>query len=203
MTTRATIITDASVDARAGVGGWAAWIKVDGKDAQFFSGFFGHRVGNPNSAELMAISNAVAIGVREGLLDEVDLVMIQSDNLGALAIIAKFVPSVIINNATDGGAKIELPNDDKPVRPLDAQKRAIALEVTQRITEFVQTYDLTIEVKHVKGHHGPTKPGSTGRHAINRKCDIEARRQMRAARGAFRKQESEQARAKGVRTNVE
>lgn len=193
---RATIITDASVDARAGVGGWAAWIKVDGKAPLFIGGFFGQRVGNPNSAELMAIANAIAVGVREGLLDEVDLVMIQSDSLGALATIAKFVPNVTVNNAEAGGSKIELPRDDKPARPLDPSKRAIALEVTQRITEFVQTYELQIEVRHVKGHYGPSKPDRSGRHAVNHRCDLEAKRQMRTARDAFRKQESAAARAK-------
>lgn len=182
-TKRATIITDASVSVRYGVGGWAAWVKTDlHPAASTFSGIFGIPTASSHKSELMAISNGIAAAIKHDLLDEIDLVMIQSDNIGALALIAQHIPRVIINDAPSGGQPILISTTRTP-RPLRRPEPGapfrndhITAAVIDRITEFVETYDIDLEVRHVKGH-AQNKPGSTGRNIVNAWCDKEARRQ--------------------------
>ena len=99
--TRATVIADASLCGETKLAAWGAWIKVDGKPSQVFSGQLRNRMGNSTDAEICALANALAKGVSTALIPPGTEVMLQSDSTQALGLLKKLVPNVTVRQHKD------------------------------------------------------------------------------------------------------
>ena len=167
--TRATVIADASLCGETKLAAWGAWIKVDGKPSQVFSGQLRNRMGNSTDAEICALANALAKGVSTALIPPGTEVMLQSDSTQALGLLKKLVPNVTVRQHKDSA---ELATFRKP--QLCGGVRAEAAGV---ITKLVAEHSLALVLRHVRGH----TPGS-GRQWVNRLVDAEAKKIMLRAR---------------------
>ena len=174
---RATLIADASVSRRSRVGGWAAWIKTGPAPGRIYSGAFKVPVESSFDAEAMALANGIAIAIHHGLFEGVELVMLQSDNLPVLGLIAAHVADVVINDAKTGGAAIT-PGKRAP-KPLD-RVSALAADAVRRIEKHSRASGFKIEVRHVKGH-AQDRPDAVGRHNVNALCDQAAKAARKTA----------------------
>lgn len=165
-----TIISDASFCGKTGIASYSAWMKCDGKDSILNTGVFKKRLSDSTMAEVRAVANAFVFATKSGYVERGTEVLIQCDNLAALAVVMLAVPSAVDRKHQDGLAIIKI---RKP-KTITLFKPAI-----QVIKAVVIEYDLTVAVRHVRGH----KAGG-GRQAVNRRVDREARRAMQAVRRA-------------------
>ena len=159
-----TMFSDASVFADRRKSGWGFWIKGDFRDSMSAGGPI--EVFHPNSdvAELDAIANGIACAEAAGYFRPTDrVIMIQSDNASALAVIKARMNAA--ENAHAESAAI-------PARkkPLSAHQHA----AVTRIREILIRHGMSVQVRHVRGH---TEGG--GRNWVNSLCD------RLAKRGAF------------------
>ena len=169
---RATIIADASVNERLRIGGWATWIKVDGIEAAMASGVFRVEVDNSFEAEAMAIANAITAAARNDMLDGVQRLMIQSDSLQVLIVLAKHIKGATVMDPLAGGSHIRRPKKPRWVRM--TRRHPLVSESVKRIRALKEEFGFALELRHVKGHMH-ADPLATGAHRINALCDTEAR----------------------------
>lgn len=156
-----TLFCDASFDHKTAAGGWGAWAKREdwprGKDA--CGRVFGAH--NSTEAELLGIAEAITVSLALGWLDQAD-VMIQCDNLAALAVI--YYSADGIDTPTKNGIRIA--DHGKPdISPV--MRRAL-----QSTTEALG--GKRVFLRHVKGH----SDASCGRSWVNKQCDLLAKREM-------------------------
>lgn len=150
---RVTIIADASYCNDTRVGGYGFWIASE-RGRLGDGGQINREVACNNTAEMIAIHNALLIGLQNYLIMKGDCVLIQSDCLGAIDRLA----------------------DDKDWR--DVTMREQQIEVKAAFFKLVEKAEITIEFRHVKGHTNL----SDARFVANRMCDKRAKKHMRAAR---------------------
>ena len=83
---KATVITDASYCAQVKVGGWAAWVRVDGvPEAIKHSGGFKTEPQSSTHAEVLAAINGIWLAVKHGASE----ILVQSDCLAVVHAIRK------------------------------------------------------------------------------------------------------------------
>lgn len=166
--TRLTLFADASYCLKTKAGGWGAWFKTDGmQEGALIGGTFKTGMANSSEAEVAALANAMTRLCNEGVLGPVSELMIQSDCMRALQLIALLLPGVIRRRHEKG-----LPVHDGILTPTPTEKAALT-----RIGLIRGEADVLLVVRHVKGH----SPGG-GRSWVNRQCDAIARRHMEAER---------------------
>ncbi|MGK9084882.1 hypothetical protein KXR64_16975 [Brucella intermedia] len=171
MTRLITLFVDASHCPSTKVGGWGAWAKQAGwPNGKLFGGAFKGAIPNSAEAELCAIANAMQSLDCHGLLGDGVKVLVQSDCLRALGLIASAVSSCEVNNHPDG-CPIQKSTATKPTT-LEAK----ALAVINALVPENQRLGL----RHVRGH----KAGK-GRSWVNRQCDSIAKGYMKQARLKF------------------
>lgn len=166
-----TIFTDASVCAETGAAGWGAWAKGDNAPASVFMGGAFRQLGySSNEAELAAITNAIWRLIKDGRMDGIDSVMVQADNQRALVSILKMIPRSLMR--PHGEEKpMSIPSSAYVPSPHEKM-------ILSALRELVDDRQLTIYVRHVKGHQGQGK----SRKWVNTQCDKLARKHMRLKR---------------------
>lgn len=163
-----TLFADASYCSKSQAGGWGAWFKADGmKEGGLIGGTFKTPMTNSAEAELAALANAMTRLCNEGLLAPVSELMIQSDCMRALQLIALLLPGVV-RRAHKNGLHVH----DGIMTPSPTEKAAL-----NRIGLIRGEANVLLVVRHVKGH---SRGG--GRSWVNRQCDAIARRHMEAER---------------------
>lgn len=160
-----TIFADASLCPKTKAGGWGAWMKRNGGDSFEAGGQLRDLAPTSSHAEACALANAIHIGIRQGHLQKGDRVLLQSDNLAALCAIAAIVPGALISDK--GGAAVTVGKRSKlKNEPCIQSIRRLAIDM-----------DLTVVVRHVRGHQQ-----GDGRNWVNRRCDELAKIYMRKRR---------------------
>lgn len=166
-----TIFSDASVGADGTVG-WGAWVKADGKDGITRQGVLKMKTIDSCTAELCALVNAVHAGIRNGLVRQGDVIMLQCDNLNALGWVLKRVRGAV-DNPAKGGLSPVLSRKKKKLNREGAPEIVKAVSL---LNATVTDYRIAYQVRHVRGH----KKGG-GRQFINRTVDKLANKARRAA----------------------
>jgi ribonuclease HI len=174
-----TIISDASFCGQTGIASYSAWMKCDGKDSILNTGVFKKHLSDSTMAEVRAVANAFAFATSCGYVERGTEVLIQCDNMTALAVVMLAVPSAVDRKHPDGLAIVKI---RKP------KTVALFQPAVQVIKTVVAEYGLTVAVRHVRGH----KAGG-GRQAVNRRVDREARRAMQRVRLATKLKKEEAA----------
>lgn len=118
-----TIICDASWDPFTHAAGYGFWI-ASARGKLGGGGAFNNSVDDATIAELCAIGNSLAVGVKDGLIQTGDRVLVQSDCVAALNLLA--------------GRR----------SPRAGQERNAADIIESRI----QQYYLLMQYRHIKGH---------------------------------------------------
>lgn len=188
---RATIITDASVNETLRIGGWAAWIKVDGLEAALCSGAFKVEVRSSYEGEAMAIANAIAAAAINDMLDGIQIVMVQSDALAVLQAFAANIKNVIVREPLEGGSQIRTGVKRRAQRIKN--RNPLVTETMKRIRNLRAHYGFKLELRHVKGH-ATGKEFAAGAHRVNHLCD-------KAAKTARKLEEKRRAAAPGPAIN--
>lgn len=155
-----TVFADASFCPNTRCAGYGAWYKGDlMKSGIVIGGQLPRGLSNSGEAEAFAVCRALQHLWSADVLQPYEGLMLQSDNLRILQLIASLFPKVTINNHSQAAkvSKIEAPI----LSP--AEKEALAGIRTSTASMFVS-------VRHVKGH----KNGE-GRQWVNRVCDEKAR----------------------------
>lgn len=166
--TRLTLFADASYCAKTKAGGWGAWFKTDGmKEGVLIGGTFKTAMTNSSEAELAALANALTRLCNDGRLVPVAELMVQSDSMRALQLIAHKLPGVIRRKHKDG-----LHVHDGVLTPSPTEVAALG-----RIGLIRGEAEMLLVVRHVKGH----SPWG-GRSWVNRQCDEIAKRHMEMER---------------------
>lgn len=152
-----TLIADASVSTHSQKSGWGYWAKGDDRPAISFGGPLGAFCQSTTVAELEALANGLAhLNASRYLRSTDSQVLLQCDNIGALACIRKERPSVGVNKHKDS-ARMEVRR-----KPLSEREKA-AVKV---ILNLADEHGLTLSVRHVRGHQQ-----GNGRNWVNRLCD--------------------------------
>ncbi len=148
-----TIISDASVDVQAGTAGYGFWaVSCRGRYAGH--GVFKGGAQDSNSAEMMAVINAIHITLRTGIAQAGDSVLVQTDSAHA---ISHFTKKVVHKNSR---AAIKY-------RPM-----------VNRLDEIATEFQLRVLFRHVKGHSRERD----SRSVAQRMADKRAKAAMRRAR---------------------
>lgn len=172
-----TLFTDASVRHTLSAAGWGAWCRGDNRQSRTFSGMLGAPgpdgrtvfTGHSNTAELLAVTHAMeALHRSDYLVPADDVVMVQSDCLGALAILGTHLNARFSSHPE--GSQF-LPRRQKGLIRLE--KAAVA-----RIENVLKERGMSLVVRHVKGH-----TEGDGRNWVNRECDRLANLAAEAAAG--------------------
>lgn len=119
------LFTDASVYDQHEAGGWGAWVKSE-RGRRYGGGAIKVDIKSSNEAEMMAIAKGLALGIKTGIIEKGDSVLIQSDNKCA------------IKNLESGDEN----------HPKDKHK------VVAIVNKIVKEHDLFLKYRHVKGHMG-------------------------------------------------
>lgn len=168
-----TLFSDASMCHAQRVGGWAAWIKTNGRSMRFGDPF-SVRIHDITLAEAMAVVNAVHCGLRHGMISPGDEVLIQTDNDSVMGVLQGTTQRrATLATKNRRGLSWRALKDD--VRERNSEIKTIAAKFTSLCT----AHGLTVRWRHVKGHRGTQDPRS----AVNSICDQMARKHMRSARG--------------------
>ena len=148
-----TLFSDASLCPHTRKGGWAGWLKSEGKTVRG-GGAFKRPLNDTSIAEAMAVVNALHLGRRKGLISPGSTVLVQTDN--------DSIASVL-----EGTAKRRI-----------TATAAVVEEVAHAFHAVVTHLQITIRWRHVKAHRGTVDRRS----AVNDYCDEQAREHMRRAR---------------------
>ncbi|WP_410170993.1 RNase H family protein [Brucella intermedia] len=171
MTRLITLFVDASHCPSTKAAGWGAWAKQAGwPNGKLFGGQFKGEIHNSAEAELCAIANALQSIKHTGLFEGGVKILVQSDCLRALGLIASSISSCEVNNHPDG-CPIQI---TKAVKPTTLEAKALAA-INALVTERQR-----LGLRHVRGH----KAGQ-GRSWVNRQCDSIAKGHMKQARLKF------------------
>lgn len=168
-----TLFVDASFCSETKAAGWGAWAKrADGAPGITFGGGFSHSVQPQQSheAEIVAIANALSVLDGWGWLEHTSSMIVQSDCSYALKAIIQHVRRARPAKPKGGGAKLLVGR--RPFATHGLPARAVKF-----IDELAERRGLLIQVRHVRAH----QPGNS-RQWVNRQCDEEAKRHMRAER---------------------
>ena len=160
-----TLFTDASHCHFTRAAGYGAWAKATHWSRSVTFGGSLPRCGSSSEAEIIAIAYALAKLRLEQYLVGVRTIMIQSDSLRALDVIAHDLGAIISNHLD--GASVEYRAN---LVPNAVERAAIQTIMSAR-------GDATLMVRHVRGH---TEKGS--RERVNARCDRIAYRHMRGQR---------------------
>lgn len=166
------LFCDASMCHQRRVGGWAAWLKSN-RGALRTGAPFLIRVNDTSLAEAMAVVNGLTCGLRNGLILEDDVVLVQTDNDSVMSILtgtAKRKATLAVKKRR-GLSWSELRRD---VRERNEEIQAVALA----FSNITGTRRITVRWRHVKGHRGT----EDRRSAVNTFCDKVAKEHMRTAR---------------------
>jgi ribonuclease HI len=166
------IFADASFCPRTKAAGWGAWVKRDGGVSEAFGGSFRDPMPDSTTAELCALANAMHRAIGWRLILPGDVVMLQSDSLGALERIRRAIPASF-DNPAKGGLPVG--------QSRKARDASIGLAAADRIKALAEGANLTLVTRHVRGHQ---KGG--GRQWVNGACDQIAKAGMRKARDEIR-----------------
>ena len=152
-----TLFCDASLCHKTGLAGWGAWAKHGGWDKGYlFGGGFKTPMASSNEAEICGIANALTHLANNDKLENIGQVMIQVDNLRALAVIKAYVPNTSERKHATGA----------PVHGVKTLPTAQEMKAVKHLRELVKDHDLKLIVRHVRGH----QPGQS-RNWVNRQCD--------------------------------
>ena len=161
-----TLFVDASFCHRTRAAGYGAWAKkATFTKGLIFGGPLPRGISNAGEAELGGIALALRHLLEREHLAGLDRLMVQSDSLRSLQLIARALPRVRIANHAEAAA----------VTKSKLQPSAMEAKALVAIKGRVDRLDLL--VRHVRGH----KSGQR-RQWVNRMCDAEARRHMLAER---------------------
>lgn len=164
-----TLFTDASYCHATRSAGYGAWAKATHWSKSVTFGGSLPRCASSNEAEIIAISFALAKLRLEQYLVGVRTIMIQSDSLRALDVIAHDL-GAIISNHLDGASMEYRAN----LVPNAVERAAIETIMSARGSA-------TLMVRHVRGHRE-----KSSRERVNARCDHIARRHMRGQRERVR-----------------
>jgi ribonuclease HI len=167
----AMIFADASFCHKTKAAGWGAWVKRDDRVSEAFGGSFRDTMPNSTDAELCALANALHRALARRMIEPGDVVMLQSDSLGALVRIRSTIPATFDNPAR-GGLAVGVSRK--------ATGRDVAQAAADRIKALADGANLTLVTRHVRGHQE-----GGGRHWVNETCDQIAKAGMRKARDAL------------------
>lgn len=148
-----TLFSDASLCPHTRKGGWAGWLKSEGRTVRG-GGPFKRPLNDTSIAEAMAVVNALHLGARKGLITAGATVLVQTDN--------DSIASVL-----QGTAKRRI-----------TATAAVVDDVARAFHALVTGMGITIRWRHVKAHRGAVDRRS----AVNDYCDGQAREHMRQAR---------------------
>jgi len=116
------LFSDASHCSKLQVAAWGAWIKSE--RGRIYGGApFKNTVANSLAAEMMAVANALTLGINKGIIRSGDTVLIQSDCKEALAFFEKH---------------------NRGTRTYD--------ELSRFVRKLSVTHNILLKWKHVKGH---------------------------------------------------
>lgn len=169
---RLTLFTDASFEPRYKTGGWGAWVKREGWErGRIFGQRFHVQMRCQNEAETCAVASAIVMLEKAGVLDGVGEIQLHMDSTHALGHLNLFVCKSRLAPQNDGDTKVVTMKKPKQ------SKLGKNHEAAMIINKICQERDISLQLQHVRGHQR-----GTGRYAINRACDHEARRHMVRAR---------------------
>ncbi len=161
-----TLFVDASFCHRTHAAGYGAWAKKAAfEKGLIFGGPLPRGISNAGEAELGGIALALRFLLEQQHLAGLDRLMVQSDSLRSLQLIARAVPRVRIAKHAEAAAVTK------------AQLTPSAMEAKALVAIKARVDRLDLLVRHVRGH----KRGQQ-RQWVNRVCDAEARRHMVAER---------------------
>jgi len=161
-----TLFCDASRCPETGIGGWGAWVKVDGwEKGKTFGGALPAPYPSAHVTELVGIARAVRHLDREGALHKASAIMVQTDCVRALEVILATVPGSTIARHKDSAHFTRR-------RLIPDHHELHAAEEIARLTD-----GMMLMCRHVRGH----KRGEN-RQWVNRVCDKIAKRHMRVLR---------------------
>lgn len=143
-----TMFTDASWNARTNIGVWSMWAKLDGKTIRY-SGRIKQPMPQIGTCELAAIANGLFCIKRKFEPPTESRIIAQTDSLEAIAAIKK-----------------------------GQHKRLEDWSLVDHIKSFVGMNGWVLDLRHVKGHHGPQHKDHAPRHVVNAWCDRECKRLM-------------------------
>jgi ribonuclease HI len=156
-----TVVVDASFCPTHRVGGWAAWIKTDGRPGVFVGGPLKGLCGSAGDAEAKAAVNAVFAIVIGGMAGPSDRIVLKSDCLEALGALR--------------GGNVRLTRDS----PAQSRKVRVRHAATAAILHgLLESRGVTVDLRHVKGH----SHSQGGNSWANRECDRIAKSHMRQLR---------------------
>lgn len=171
-----TLFSDASLCGETNVGGWAAWLKTSRSQSAYRVGnSFVVQIDDITLAESMAVVNALACGIRDGIIHPTDEVLVQTDNNNVMGIL-------------NGTTRRKKPSRRRRLKKGISSSQAKSLKyrrnreikiISRVFLGIVARHDLTIRWRHVKAHRGKVDR----RAAVNSFCDETARKHMRSARG--------------------
>lgn len=147
---RITVTADASFCPRTNAGGWGYWIASD--RGKLGGGGPLRKVACSQAAKMMAIVNALDVGVRSGLIRNGDFVLVQTD-----------CQSAIFCFERRQGNTTEQQN------------------VIRAYLNISETANFGVSFRHVKGHT-KRNANPEARYGANRACDARARYHMERAR---------------------
>lgn len=152
-----TIFCDVSFCERTRTSGWGGWYRGPGMEkGKFIGGFIDARCVSSNDSEFWGL----ALALKQALWDirdqKLTAVVVQCDNLAALAWLSKYHPKAAPVSRKHGTHEIPAPSSKVPSSMLGA------VSIIRKIDP-----GLLIWLKHVKGH----EKGATSRSAVNEQCD--------------------------------
>lgn len=137
-----TVLSDASYCPKYKVAGYGFWI-ASSRGKLGGGGQIVEEVEDTNSAEMMAVCNAVWHGVSENLIQVGDTILLQTDSLAA----------------------IDRLRNQRVVKMTDQQKRILAY-----FEKTVRRLNLKVQLRHVKGHTLHQEPRYAANRACDRRA---------------------------------
>lgn len=156
-----TVMSDASFCHHTKAAGWGVWVKSQ-RGLFEGGGNFKQEAKNSMDAEAMAISIAVWVAFRQGIAEDKDIILVQTDCEGLVRYFTEHWNS-----------NLKLEGKTKVIRE--------ALKFT---VDMIKARECEFRIRHVKGH--AKKLG--GRNYVNHLCDRHARKAMEEQREKLREQ---------------
>ena len=171
-----TLFSDASLCSNTKVGGWAAWLKTSrAPDAYRIGGSFIVQIDDSTLAESMAVVNALACGLRDGVIHPSDEILVQTDNNNVMGILS----GTMKRKTPSRRRRLKKGISASQARRLKYRRNQEIRIVSLAFKRIIERHSLAVRWRHVKGHRGKIDR----RAAVNTFCDVTARSHMRAARG--------------------
>lgn len=174
------VFTDASMCPHYRVAGWGGWAKSD-RGVCYEGGPLRARYESSDAAEIAASINAIHMALRHGVAQPGDDLIVQCDNMTAVAFLSHSQFSSGRNQYVDSVVPYALRM--KAQRQYDVARNPVRLHETPQwvLFQLSTKHDLCISGRHVKGH---VHKGES-RHAVNRRCDRLAKEGMHEMRKRY------------------